>query len=54
MTNTLVNAVSGRTFEKVPMDGEVFRTYFEGKNWDWFDAEEQIVILGDTAYWVIF
>ncbi len=54
VTNTLVNAVSGRTFEKVPMDGEVFRTYFEGKNWDWFDAEEQIVILGDTAYWVIF
>ncbi len=54
VTNTLVNAVSGRKFEKVPMDGEVFRTYFEGKNWDWFDAEEQIVILGDTAYWVIF
>lgn len=54
VTNTLVNAVSGRKFEKVSMDETVYREHFEGKNWDYFDASEQLVILGDTAYWVIF
>ena len=50
----LVNVVTGRDFEKVPMDENVYQTYFEGKNWDYFDAAEQLVIIGDTAYWAIF
>lgn len=54
VTNTLVNIVTGREFEKVPMDEKVFRTYFEGKDWNYFDASEQLVIIEDTAYWVIF
>ncbi len=54
VTNTLVNVVSGRYFEKVPMDEGIFQTYFEGKDWDYFDASQQLVIIGDTAYWVIF
>ena len=29
VTNTLVNVVSGRYFEKVPMDEDVFQAYFE-------------------------
>lgn len=52
--NTLVNIVSGRNFEKIPMDETVFQTYFADQNWDYFDASEQLVIIGDTAYWVIF
>lgn len=54
VTNTLVNVASGREFEKIPMDEEVYQTYFAGKNWNYFDASEQLVIIGDTAYWVIF
>lgn len=54
VTNTLVNIVTEREFEKVPMDEKVFRTYFEGKDWNYFDASEQLVIIEDTAYWVIF
>jgi len=54
VSNTLVNVVTGRDFEKVPMDETVYQTYFEGKNWDYFDAAEQLVIIGDTAYWAIF
>lgn len=54
VTNTLVNIVTGREFEKVPMDETVFKTYFEGKDWEYFDASEQLVIIEDTAYWVIF
>lgn len=54
VTNTLMNVVSKRTFEKVEMDETVNQTYFAGKNWDYFDVYEQLVIQGDTAYWVIF
>ena len=54
VSNTLVNVVTGRYFEKVPMDETVYQTYFAGKNWDYFDASEQLVIIGDTAYWAIF
>ncbi|NLL76560.1 MAG: hypothetical protein GX235_04870 [Clostridiales bacterium] len=54
VTNTLMNVVTGRNFEKVPMDEEIYNTYFAGKNWDYFDASEQLIIKDDTAYWVIF
>lgn len=54
VTNTLVNVVSGRDFQKVTMDEEIHKQYFEGKNWDYFDATEQLIIIGDTAYWAIF
>lgn len=54
VTNTLMNVVSERTFEKAEMDEAVNQTYFAGKNWDYFDVYEQLVIQGDTAYWVIF
>lgn len=54
VTNTLMNVVSERTFQKIEMDNEINKTYFAGKNWDYFDASEQLVIQGDTAYWVIF
>ncbi len=54
VTNTLMNVVSGRNFEKVNMDEEIYNTYFSGKNWNYFDASEQLIIEGDTAYWVIF
>ncbi len=54
VTNTLVNVVTKRQFEKVPMDETIFQERFAGKNWDYFNAAEQIVFDGDTAYWVIF
>ncbi len=54
VTNTLMNVVSGRNFEKVDMDEAIYNTYFSGKNWDYFDTTEQLIIEGDTAYWVIF
>lgn len=54
VTNTLVNIVTEREFKKAPMDEDVFRTYFEGKDWNYFDASEQLIIIEDTAYWVIF
>lgn len=45
---------TGRTFEPVEMSKEIRKKYFEGKDWEYFDAEEQIIIVEDTAYWCIF
>ncbi len=54
VTNTLVNVVSGRNFEKIPMDEQIFENYFKEKNWDYFDASKQLIIVEDAAYWAIF
>ncbi len=45
----------GRSFEdagKMPED--IYNEYFAGKNWDYFDINEQLVIRGDTAYLCIY
>ena len=28
--------------------------YFEGKDWDYFNLEEQFVIIDEIAYWCVF
>lgn len=52
--NTLLKTLGGRSFEITEMDKEIYSTYFEGKNWDYMDLSEQLVIVGDTAYWCVF
>ncbi|MBR6770908.1 MAG: glucosyltransferase domain-containing protein [Lachnospiraceae bacterium] len=54
VSNTLMNVVSGRSFQKVAMDEKVYQQYFSGKNWNYFDAAEQLIIIENTAYWAIF
>ena len=51
---SIMEVVTGRKFQKVEMNQEVYDTYFAGKNWDYFDLSEQMVIIGDTAYWCVF
>lgn len=46
--------VSGRLFERVDMDTNVYNDYFAGKNWDCFDLDQQLVIQDDTAYWCVY
>ena len=53
-TWSIVQAVTEREFERVPMDQEVYEKYFAGKNWDYLNLDEQLVILDDTAYWCIY
>ena len=50
----LAGELTGRNFERVAMDDEIYKEYFEGINWDGFDAKEQVVIRGDTAYICVF
>lgn len=51
---SIMEVMTGRKFNKVEMDPEVYAAYFEGKNWDSFDPAEQIIIDGNTAYWCMF
>lgn len=51
---SIVCNISGRNFENVSMDPEVYSSHFEGKDWDHFDLEQQLVIQNDTAYWCIY
>lgn len=51
---SIMEVVTGHRFNRVEMDPGVYATYFEGKNWDYFDPYEQIIIIGDTAYWCMF
>lgn len=46
--------ISGRSFEKVAMDDDIYKEYFAGINWDYFDEESQVIIRDDTAYICVF
>ena len=45
---------NGRDFHPTEMDDEVFDKYFKDRNWDEFDLDEQVIIVGDTLYWCVF
>lgn len=50
----LAGSLTGRSFERSSMDNDVYKEFFEGKNWTSFDEDEQIVIQNDTAYICVF
>ncbi len=50
----IASGISGRSFERVGVDDDIYKEYFEGINWDSFDEESQIIIRGDTAYICVF
>lgn len=54
VTNSLVWVMTGRHFESIEMDQEIYDQYFKDKNWDYFDLSEQLVFDGDTVYWCIY
>ncbi|MGN1204475.1 MAG: glucosyltransferase domain-containing protein [Lachnospiraceae bacterium] len=45
---------TGRSYEKIKVPDDVFKEYFAGKDWDYFDAEEQMIFDGDTLYLAIY
>ena len=54
VTSSLMTVISGRYFEPAEIDEEIYKRYFEGKDWDYFDLSQQLIIEGDTAYWCVF
>lgn len=53
-TNSLIWKVTGRHFEDIGNQEEIYNKYFKDKNWDYLDLSQQLVIIGDTVYWCIF
>lgn len=53
-TNSLIGQVTGRYFEKVDGEQEIYDQHFKGKNWDYIDLKEQLVFVDDTVYWCVF
>jgi hypothetical protein len=53
---SLYRMIAGSTedLSRTEMDPAIYEKYFKGRNWDYFDADEQVVIQGDTVYWCIF
>ncbi len=51
---SIIQVVTGRDLEKTDMPAAIRDKYFKDKDWDHFDADEQLVIEGDTAYWCVF
>lgn len=50
----LIQYVSGRDLERIPMPEDILAEYFEGKDWDSFIPDEQMVFDGDTLYIVTY
>lgn len=50
----LLRYVSGRPFQEVPPDRAVVEQNFAGLRWDSFRPEEQVKVIGDTAYVAIY
>lgn len=44
----------GRSFERVEMDEAIRQELFEGKDWDSFIAQEQLVFRENTLYWCVY
>lgn len=53
-TNSLIFKVTGRKFENIGGQQEVYDQYFKEKNWNYLDLSEQLIIIDDTVYWCIF
>ena len=54
VTSSLMTVISGRYFEPIEIKEEIYERYFEGKDWDYFDLSQQLIIEGDTAYWCVY
>ncbi len=54
VTYSMIQVMTGRRFESVEIPRDVYDSCFAGRDWDYFDLGEQLVIEGDTAYWCIF
>lgn len=50
----MLNYYTGRNYAKVEMDSDIYKDYFEGKNWDCYSPEDQMVFVGNTLYLMVY
>ena len=51
---SLIRLRSGKNLERIDMNNDIYKKYFQGKDWNYPDMSEQLVIKGDTAYFVLY
>ena len=54
VTYSVMQVMTNRKFDRVTMPEEIYTKYFKGRNWDYFDITEQLIIIDNVAYWCIF
>ncbi|MCQ2081333.1 MAG: glucosyltransferase domain-containing protein [Lachnospiraceae bacterium] len=52
--NSLMKIFTDRNFDRTKMEPEVFDKYFKGKDWNSFNIDEQVIVVGDTVYWCLY
>ena len=50
----LIGYILNRSLERVSVPVEIYERYFENKDWDTLNIEDQICFDGDTIYWCIY
>lgn len=50
----LIGYELGRTMERVDMSDEIYQKYFDGKDWEQLNVDEQVVCDGDTLYLCVY
>ena len=50
----LLKRFTDRSYEKIKVPDDIYEKYFAGKDWDYFDAEEQMIFDGNTLYLAIY
>ncbi len=56
-TCSYIEAILGRHFEPLRIDDvpeDIYSDYFKGKDWEFFNLDEQLKIIGDTAYLCVY
>ena len=48
----ILNYYSKRNYIKIPMDKEIYNKYFKNKNWNYFNADKQLIFDNETLYWI--
>jgi hypothetical protein len=49
-----INMYGGRNLKEVAMNENVYNQYFKGKDWSYFDPDQQMVFVGDTLYMISY
>jgi hypothetical protein len=49
-----INFYCNKEYTSIAMPVEIYNKYFLGKNWDFFDQDEQLLFIGDTLYLISY
>lgn len=48
-----LNYYTGNSYQKIPMNNKIYDEHFSGKNWDYFNINEQMIFQEDSLYLIM-